>query len=171
MNKIGWVLLMAPAFLVLGACSSSRAPANEASGGGPATTVFGDELSLTGYSIGNKDGHTEIALRWKAVRKPSNDYLVFVHVLDGAGALAFQADHPLKNATGAPTSTWTVGESVEDRFLVTPPANRPAGTYALRIGVYVPSPMKVLQLAQAALPQPTDGWKNQAILIANVECK
>ncbi len=128
-------------------------------------------MSLTGYTIGTKDGHTQVELRWKAVRKPSADYLVFVHALDGAGALVFQADHPLRNATAVSTSGWTAGDSVEDRFLATPPANRPAGTYSLRVGLYLKSPMKVLQLTQPVLPQPTDGWKNQAVMFANVECK
>jgi hypothetical protein len=161
---------MASTFLVLCACSGSRAPDGEPSGRST-TTAFGDELSLTGYSIGNKDGRTEVELQWKALHKPSADYLVFVHALNGDGALVFQGDHKLKNATGAPTGAWTAGESVEDRFLMAPPANRPAGTYTLRIGVYILSPIKILQLTQATLPRPTDGWKNQAVMIANVECK
>ena len=171
MHRIGRALLIASAFLVLGACSSSRAPANEPPSGGSSTTVFGDELALTGYSIGNRDGHTEITLRWNALRKPSADYFAFVHALDGAGAIAFQGDHPLKKATGAPTSAWTAGDAVEDRFFMVPQANRPTGTYTLRIGVYATSPMKVMQLTQAALPRPSDDWKNQSIVIANVECK
>src|SRR5258708_7414720 len=80
--------------LVLAACSSSRAPAVERPTGGSATTVFGDELSLTGYSVGDKNGHTEVELRWNVLHKPAADYSVFVHALDGAGAVAFQGDHP-----------------------------------------------------------------------------
>jgi hypothetical protein len=170
MNKIALVFSILSAFLVLGACSSSRVPASESPGGGSSATVFGDELSLTGYSIGNKNGHTEVEFRWKAVRKPAADYYAFVHALDGTGAVSFQGDHPLKDATGAPTSAWSAGDSVEDRFSMIP-TGKPPGTYALRIGVYAPSPMKVLQLTQVALPRPTDGWKNQSVMIANVECK
>jgi hypothetical protein len=82
LKRTGQLCLMASTFLVLGACSSSRAPEGEPSGGRSTTTVFGDELSLTGYSIGNKDGRTEVELQWKALHKPSSDYLVFVHAAE-----------------------------------------------------------------------------------------
>ena len=165
LNKTAHLCFILSAFVVLGACSSSRAPA-----GGSGPTVFGDELSLTGYSIGDKNGHTEVELRWRALRKPAADYYVFVHALDNADAMAFQGDHPLKNA-GAQTSTWNAGDSVEDRFLIAPPANRPAGSYTLRIGVWDPKTAKFLKVLQTNLPQPADGWKGRVILIENVECK
>jgi hypothetical protein len=171
LNRIASFLWVPAMLLLISGCSSTRSPANEPAGGGAAETVFADEISLTGYSIRNKDGHTEVELRWKALRQPAADYYAFVHVLDGAGGMAFQADHPLKNSTGAATSAWKVGEAVEDRFSVAPPPNHSPGTYTLRIGVYVANPMKVLQLTKAGLPQPTDGWKNQSIILANVECK
>ena len=91
---------------------------------------FGDELSLTGYSIGTKNGHTEVEMRWNVLRKPSADYYVFVHALDGTGAMAFEGDHSLKNATGAQTGAWTAGDTVADRFLIAPPASRPPGAPA-----------------------------------------
>jgi len=169
-NKIAWLFFIAPALLMLSACSTNRAPATEARSAGPKATIFGDELTLTGYSIGNKGGHTEVELRWKSVRKPGADYFVFVHALDRSGEIAFQADHALKNATGAPTSAWTADEQVTDRFFVIP-TGKPPGAYNVRIGVYIPSPMKVLQLTQVGLPQPTDDWKRQAVLIENVTCQ
>jgi len=170
-HKIGGALLIG-AFLWLGACSSNRAPATEPSGGAAAaTTVFGDEMSLTGYTIGNKDGHTQVELRWKAVRKPAADYNVFVHALDGSGAVAFQGDHPLKNAAGAATGDWKTGDSVEDRFLMSSPANRAPGVYTLRIGVWDLKTGKVLNVPQTNLPQPDDGWKGRVVLIEKVECK
>jgi len=134
-------------------------------------TVFGDELSLTRYSIGDKNGHTEVELRWSVLHKPTSDYYVFVHVLDGAGAIAFQGDHILKNATGALSSAWTTGDSVVDRFLMVPPPNRPAGSYTLRMGVWEPKTAKFLKVLQTNLPQPADGWNGRVVLIENVACK
>lgn len=162
--------LLPASLLFLGACSSNRSPGNDARGGSSAAT-FADELSLTGYSIRDNGGHTEIEFRWKALHRPSADYYVFVHMLDAHGGIAFQGDHPLKNGAGAPTSAWMAGDSVVDRFFAAPPPGHSSGTYMLRIGVFIPSPMKVLQLTEATLPRPADDWKNQAVVIANVECK
>ncbi len=73
-------------------------------------------------------------------------YYAFVHALDGAGAIAFQGDHALRNATGAQTSAWTAGATVEDRFVVAPPANRSPGSFTLRIGVWEPTTAKFLSV-------------------------
>ena len=158
---------------ILAACSTSHSPGVESSSGSApeAKTVFGDELSLTGYDVRTNGGHTEVELRWSAVRKPTADYQVFVHVLDGSGGLAFQADHDLKDEAGAHTAAWKLGESVKDRFSVAPPPGHAAGTYTLRLGLYIPSPIKVLPLANSAFNQPTDAWRIQSIIIDHVECK
>ena len=126
---------------------------------------------LVGYTESTRDGHSEIELRWKALRKPAADYYAFVHAVGGPSGIAFQLDHLLKNAAGAPTSSWTTGEAVSDRFLAVPPPGHSPGTYALRVGVYVPQPMRILRIAQAALPEPEDGWKGQAILLNHVDCR
>ena len=160
------------AMTVLAACSTSHAPgvvsSTSASG---ATTVFGNELSLTGYDIRSKDGHTEVELRWSAVQKPTADYSVLVHALDESGAIAFQGDHKLKDDAGAFTADWKLGESVKDHFLMVPPPGHTAGTYSVRLGIYTPSPMKVLPLANSAFSQPGDAWRYQAVIIDRVECK
>ncbi len=153
--------------LLMAGCSSSNSSGPDAK----ATNVFGDDMSLASYAVGSKDGHTEIELRWTALRKPAADYIVFVHALDSSGAIAFQADHLLKNAAGLQPSSWAAGEAVTDQFLATPPAGHPAGTYGLRIGLYTATPMKVLQLTRSTLPVPADDWKNRSILLAQVECK
>jgi hypothetical protein len=138
---------------------------------GPAAT-FANEVLLSGYSIRDKGGHTEVELRWSALRRPSGDYVAFVHVLDATGHLAFQVDHPLRNAARAPTSGWAVGATAEDRFFVTPPPNRPLGMYALKIGLYLASPFKIVPLTAATLPRgPTEDWKNLSVVIGNVECR
>ena len=171
MNKTARLFLIAPALLVLGACSSTRAPATESPSGAAAATVFEDELSLTGYSVGDKNGHTEVTLHWNVLHKPSGDYAVFVHVLDGAGAMAFQGDHSLTNAAGAPSGAWTAGDSVEDRFMMAPPAGRAPGSYTFRVGVWDYKIGRFLKLLRTNLPQPTDGWRGRAVVIENVVCK
>jgi hypothetical protein len=146
-------------------------PPVEPSTAGSAVAKFGNKLSLMGYSIQGKNGQTMVELRWSALRKPVDDYWVFVHALDSSGAMAFQADHALRNNSGGPASAWVAGDSAVDSFPVSRPPNLPAGTYSLRIGVYIPSPIKVLPVTQTSLAQPPDAWKNQSILIPNVEFK
>jgi len=166
------LLFFASSFFVQSGCSSNKNQTTEASGVATSpTTNFGDELSLAGYSSQNKNGHTEVEFQWKVLRQPAGDYHVFVHALDASGTIVFQMDHPLKNSAGAPTSAWAAGNSVPDRFIAAPPHTRQTGTYTLRMGVYVPVPMKFLPLIQSALPQPQDGWKGHSVLIQNVECK
>jgi hypothetical protein len=163
------------AMTVFAGCSTSHAPSVESSSASPAgaTAVFGNELSLTGYDIRPKDGHTEMELRWNAVQKPTANYRVFVHALDNSGGLAFQADHDLKDEAGAPTTAWKLGEPVKDQFLVIPWPGHAAEKYTLRLGLFIPLPlpMRILPVANSAFNQPTDVWRNQSIVINNVECK
>lgn len=166
------------ALTVLSACSTSHAPGVEPSSADTsssspagATAVFANELSLAGYEIRPNGGHTEVELRWSAVQKPTADYKVFVHALDNSGAIAFQADHDLKDAAGAPTTSWKVGDPVKDHFLVIPWTGRAAGTYTLRLGVFTPNPIKVFPVTNSAFTQPAGTWHNQSIIISNVACK
>ena len=128
-------------------------------------------MSLDAYAVHPRDGHTEIELKWTARRKPAADYDVFVHVLAPSGATAFQLDHPLKNGAGQMTSAWAASDSVNDQFVGAPPTGQNPGNYALRLGVYVPSPIKILQITRSGFPQPKDGWNDHAVLIENVGCK
>ena len=167
------------ALTVLAACSTGHAPSvgspsvdSSSSSPAGATALFGNELSLTGYDIRPKGGLTEVELRWSAFQKPTADYRVFVHALDNSGAIAFQADHDLKDETGAPTTAWTPGESVKDHFLVIPASGgHAAGIYTLRLGLFTPNPIKVFPATNSGFKQPTDVWRNQSIIISNVECK
>jgi hypothetical protein len=58
------------ATMLLAGCSNSSGPAAAPSSDAQASTVFGDEMSLTGYGIQSKDGHREVELKWAALRKP-----------------------------------------------------------------------------------------------------
>jgi hypothetical protein len=157
--------------LLTAGCSKPNGAPEAKSDDTQTSTVIGNEIAFTGYAVQFRDNHTELELRWRVLRTPSAAYSVFVHALDSSGAIAFQGDHPLKNAAGLPTTSWATGEAVSDRFLMIPPAPHPAGTYTLRIGLYTLNPIKLLDITRAVQPMPTDGWKDHAILLADVECK
>jgi hypothetical protein len=149
----------------------SRGPGGVRESSARAVSTFGNEVSLEAYAIRPKDGHTEVELTWTAVGKPAADYYAFIHAIDSSGNILFQLDHPLKNGAGQLTSSWTTGDSVKDRFMATPPQGHSPGAYTLRIGVYVPQPMKVLQITRTGFPQPKDGWSDRAIVIEQVSCQ
>jgi 4-amino-4-deoxy-L-arabinose transferase-like glycosyltransferase len=77
-----------------------------------------------------------VTLYWQAVARLEEDYAVFVHLVDGSGKIALQADHmPLDSVM--PTSLWRPGEIVrEASHFVLPPDISP-GVYELRTGVYL----------------------------------
>ena len=163
-----FVLILAVASGLSVSCSGRHENAGNSTT--PGTTVFGDEVSLQAYAVHPRDSHTEIELKWAALRKPSADYDVFVHAIDASGAILFQLDHPLKNGAGQSATNWNSGDAISDEFLATP-SNRAPGAYNLRIGLYVASPMKILPITHSGFPQPKDGWNDRAVLIENVDCR
>ena len=134
---------------------------------------FGDEVALSQYSVRSDSRHTEVELHWKALRRASADYVVFVHALDSKGGVAFQFDHELKNASGLRTSSWVAGDTVTDSFSADPPWTCVPGGYALRLGLYVSSPFRIVPVTRNTFPRPSDDRKDRAVsvLITNVECK
>ncbi|MBI2911349.1 MAG: glycosyltransferase family 39 protein [Chloroflexi bacterium] len=79
---------------------------------------FDDGISLLGMGLREERQQDRIDLTvdlyWRANRKPSQDYTVFVQALDSAGALRAQSDSvPLEGRY--PTSNWEPNELVVDR--------------------------------------------------------
>ncbi len=75
-------------------------------------------------------------LLWNALQKPKADYTVFMHLrnaADGAQIAAF--DGPPANGA-APTSSWTVGQTITDTRAIAIPQDAPAGEYDVIIGLY-----------------------------------
>jgi len=99
----------------------------------------GDTMLLERYVLANaiisRGDELQIALYWRALASTKASDTVFVHLLDGAGVLRAQVDaQPL--AGTHPTNTWAPGESIEDHYQFTVPAELPSGLYQLEIGLY-----------------------------------
>ncbi len=79
-----------------------------------------------------------VTLRWQSLQAVQKSYKVFVHVLtqDFSSLLAQQDIEPLNGLR--PTSTWTVGEIINDPHQVLIPQNAAAGVYQIRVGLYDP---------------------------------
>jgi tRNA A-37 threonylcarbamoyl transferase component Bud32 len=78
----------------------------------------------------------ELTLHWKArVNNIEQPYKVFVHLIGPTGKLATQVDREPQDGR-APTTTWTTGAVVQDRYTFEIPRDAPRGAYQLRVGLY-----------------------------------
>ena len=87
----------------------------------PSNGVAGEELNLT--------------LFWEGVRPPDDNYVVFVHLLDGAAQFVTGADAPPFGGRYE-MRAWRPGDIVPDERVLRLPADLPAGEYGLQVGLY-----------------------------------
>jgi hypothetical protein len=101
-------------------------------------------------------------LRWHIERIP-DDWSVFVHFVDDAGAIRFQGDYPLQGETPDPLGL------VYSRRLVAVPAEVPPGEYRIRLGVWSPGSAAHLQLTRfrGCERDPVD-WCRNAVVLGSV---
>jgi 4-amino-4-deoxy-L-arabinose transferase-like glycosyltransferase len=107
--------------------------------------LFGDAITLTGYTLGPTPTGLDLALFWEARAPVRTDYTVFVHLVDAAGEIVAQADGQPRGGT-YPTSIWDVDERIVDEHSV----SAPPGEYQIYVGLYQWQTM-------ARLPVASDG--------------
>jgi len=101
---------------------------------------FGDGIALEGYDVtrGIEDGQQalKVTLYWRRVGPLSQDWTVFVHLVDGVGNLLSQDDR--QPAHGYyPTTFWDLNERVVDQHTLLLPASLAPGQYNLHLGFYL----------------------------------
>jgi len=102
--------------------------------------TFGRDIRLVGFSLPARTvtpGRAiPLTLYWEAQSVPDENYVVFVHIVDGAGRLVAQQDgEPC--AGRCPTAAWTAGTVVVDEHEPIPlPQGIPPGEYRLLVGMY-----------------------------------
>jgi len=119
------------------------------------TARLGDAVELVGYDLQNpkpvvseanlskiqnqyRSGETlRLVLYWHAATQPEEDAKVFVHLYDASGEIVAQQDHRPYYGT-RPPYTWSAGETLEDSYTLTLPADLPPGRYTLGVGMYDP---------------------------------
>lgn len=104
--------------------------------------VLGGRAALVGYAVEPRTARpgerVTVRLAWQARAEMVTAYHVFVHVLDPAtGRVLAQSDGEPAGWT-RPTTGWAVGEVVVDARELSVPTDAPAGSYALRVGLYLP---------------------------------
>ncbi|RIK39012.1 MAG: hypothetical protein DCC55_19340 [Chloroflexi bacterium] len=116
-------------------------------------TVFGDPelaeqginaengwIRLNGYALNPEStpgGAILLALRWQSIQAVTNDYQVFVHLLDAYDEKIAQRDgQPVQWMR--PTSSWQPGEEIIDHYGLLLPNDIPTGEYTIAVGLYNP---------------------------------
>ncbi len=118
----------------------------------PAATTFADAIRLEAVALPpqvNRGQALPVELTWQGLIPLTEDYHVFLHLIDAQGQVVAQADGQPAHWT-RPTSTWVVGERIEDRHGLWLPADLSPGPYKLLIGLYQPAEGQRLRLPDGA---------------------
>jgi hypothetical protein len=102
--------------------------------------TLGEELRLVRVELAESAPPGQILpveFVWLPLRKPMDDYNLFLQLLAADGAPVAQHDGP-PNGGYTPTSTWSPGDEVLDRHGLALPADLPDGEYRLIAGLYHP---------------------------------
>jgi hypothetical protein len=119
-------------------------------------------LRLTGYNLSHSsqtDQGGVVTTSWQALKPISTDYTVFLHLRDRSGQTVAQLDfRPFEGVY--PTSQWQPGLTVTESRPWQLPADLPAGSYTLHLGLY--------HLESLTLLAPVKAGQDPAALLGEV---
>jgi hypothetical protein len=101
----------------------------------PRPADFGDRIHLRGQiwdGVAKPSEPLAFKLSWEVRAPPLADYMLFAHLIGADGRRVAQVDLPY------PTSGWRAGHYVTTDLPLALPADAPAGSYRLVIGLYDP---------------------------------
>jgi len=105
---------------------------------GPTTDSLADTADgfrLQGYDLASQSEDLTLRLFWETGDGATNDWITFIHMLDGSGELVAQFDGPPLSGL-LPTSHWHRDALYIDRREISLPGDLAQGDYHLRIGLY-----------------------------------
>lgn len=102
----------------------------------PVGAQFGDSLLLRGVTISHDGGRLIVLPAWDVLARPARDYLVFVHLLNQQGARVSGIDVAPGGGDEPPTGVWEPGRQIAVPLPLDLPADLPAGSYTLVMGLY-----------------------------------
>ena len=102
---------------------------------------FDGQITLLGYTLNDNFARggepLRLTLFWEGQRPPDSNYVVFVHLLDGAGQLVTNHDGVPVNGR-YPTTAFRPGDIVADEHPLLLDGGLAAGSYRLAVGLYLP---------------------------------
>lgn len=119
----------------------------------PLEARFGSAIELLGFDVDGEAWRAgqalNVTLYWRAVKRMTTRYTVFVHLRAETGQIAAQSDAiPVRGAR--PTTGWLPKEVLTDPHMLMPAADLPPGAYALEVGLYDPRTGERLTVLDAA---------------------
>ena len=116
-----------------------------------ALATVGDIVALADYTrTPAMAGQTiTVTLLWHTLKQATEDYTVFVHLVDQNGHLLSQHDGPPDGGNYV-TSRWLAGTTFVDVHPIALPAGLPSGRYILQVGWYDPATNQRLPLRDAS---------------------
>ncbi len=138
----------------------------------PANITFGQTIRVVGYDFPAlvRSGRTQqlqVTLLWEAAAAPGGDYTAFVHLSDNEDRrLAGFDQAPAEGRF--PTRFWERGDRSLSRFVLDLPADLPAGSYRVWVGLY-----EAASEGQARLPAAASSRivKDDRVLLGTVEVR
>jgi 4-amino-4-deoxy-L-arabinose transferase-like glycosyltransferase len=127
----------------------------QASVGGmqPVNATFGASIRLLGYRLeaaaATAGDIVPLTLFWQAGSAVGERYVVFAHIINTHNALWGQRDSEPGGGL-QPTTTWRVGETVQDNYGIPILAGTPPGSYQIEIGLYRPDTGQRLQVTDSS---------------------
>jgi 4-amino-4-deoxy-L-arabinose transferase-like glycosyltransferase len=119
----------------------------------PLSARFGDFAEFVGFDAAQDHARpgdpVHVTLYWRAAATPSQDYVVFVHLLDAAEQVRGQIDAPPAGGS-APTRSWLPGEVIRDERTFAVARDAPPGTYRFEVGLYRPDTGQRVPLADGS---------------------
>lgn len=127
--------------------------------------AFGGDIRLRGFDIDGamqRGAQGTFQLVWDTLRLPPKDYWLFAHLVGPDGQRYAQVDMP------HPTASWTPGRFVRTNLPLALPADGPAGTYRVVIGLYDPETGQRLPLTTGRAADPALSGPD-ALLLMEIE--
>lgn len=106
----------------------------------PLSHLFGDGIALTGYDLlpanPTPGDIAYLQLHWQTDAAPTQDWTVYIHVLDPA-TQAIVAQHDAQPGQGSlPTRRWQADWTILDEHQLQLPPDLPPGDYPMLVGMY-----------------------------------
>jgi hypothetical protein len=128
---------------------------------------FGSRIRLHSYEVDTSalraSGPLTLTVQWQARQAVATNYMLFVHLLNSEGERVAQVDVP-PGGPRAPTHQWQPGHYVTWFHPIPLPADIPADTYWLALGLYDPQSGERLPV-QAMPPRGAPATGPQTLVI------